>query len=266
MVLFLVFCNEFLRSIKVCLFYFVELFSIIWHGERGARNGSHCTAVLPPSTAYPSPPLTYHLRLSVLILPPFGVSAPLAAFIAPNACPPSIKHRSSSSQLCRRTFTLFSHLAPFPSAPTNLSALACHLMYHPFHFHRGCRSIHRWARSGRRCLQRGPISCELMHRDHETHEDTVQYDASFRANCWLYYDDLDLSSCCKPFSPSASHISHFVHFAGVPCAAKEQCLGNTRHARSDLPQSARGCIVRPPMVRVQPGPLVRGCLGVRLSS
>ncbi|KAJ6163709.1 hypothetical protein N7497_003688, partial [Penicillium chrysogenum] len=151
----------------------------------GARNGSHCTAVLPPSTAYPSPPFTYPLRLSVLIFYPFGVSAPLAAFIAPNACPPSIKHRSSSSQLCRRTFPSFSCLTPF-SQP------------------------HQLIRPGLppdRCLQRGPISCELMHRAHETHENAVQYDASFRANCWLYYDDLDLSSCCKPFSPRASHVS-----------------------------------------------------------
>lgn len=64
----------------------------------------------------------------------------------------------------------------------------------------------------------------------------------------------------------ASVAERLAHFAGIPCAAKEQCLGNPRHARSDLPQSMLGCIVQPPVVRVQPGPLVRGCLGVTLSS
>jgi hypothetical protein len=62
-----------------------------------------------------------------------------------------------------------------------------------------------------------------MHRDHETHKNAVQYDASFRANCWLYYDDLDLSSCCKPFSPSASHIS--LVFLARPKNSVSETLG-----------------------------------------
>ncbi|KAJ5474127.1 hypothetical protein N7475_003693 [Penicillium sp. IBT 31633x] len=68
-----------------------------------------------------------------------------------------------------------------------------------------------------------------MHRGHETLGYAVQYVKlllrAFLAEC-------------------------LAHFAGILCAVREQCYGNPRHARPDLPQSVRGCIVQPPVVKV----------------
>jgi hypothetical protein len=65
---------------------------------------------------------------------------------------------------------------------------------------------------------------------------------------------------CEPFSLSASLI--LLAF----CSAGEQCLGNPRHGRPNLPHSMRGCIKQPPVVKAHPGPLGRECLVGGLSS
>ena len=115
--------------------------------EDTVSGGPEPAPIAPPSCR-PRPParLRHPLALSGLVplsAPPFGFSATSGRFYRPQPAPPSIKHRSSSSQLCRRTFSSFSCPTPFLSAPTNFYPLACHLMHRPFHFRRRCCSIHR---------------------------------------------------------------------------------------------------------------------------
>lgn len=63
------------------------------------------------------------------------------------------------------------------------------------------------------------------------------------------------NTCCL----RAFLAERLAYSAGIFCSAGEQCLGNPRHTRPNLPHSVRGCIAHP-------GPLGRERLGVRLSS